>query len=161
MNIKRLLLLGLVLLATICTLSAVSADDVALSTSNVQNGVFTLEGLQFKIPPQFTQVEADQDNSEQGDSEHIDGTTVDKEVSADFRNPNGEKLDIKVGTKTNSKIDSINLPTTQKKTIAGKEGYFWTEMDDGITEYKFEYLNDGKIVKIETNNENIISQVIA
>lgn len=34
-------------------------------------------------------------------------------------------------------------------------------MDDGITEYKFEYLNNGKIVKIETNNENIISQVIA
>lgn len=161
MNIKRLLLLGLVLLATICTLSAVSADDIALSTSNVQNGVFTLEGLQFKIPSQFTQVEADQDNSEQGDSEHIDGTTVDKEVSADFRNTNGEKLDIKVGTKTNSKIDSINLPATQKKTIAGKEGYFWTEMDDGITEYKFEYLNDGKIVKIETNNENLISQVIA
>lgn len=161
MNIKRLLLLGLVLLATICTLSAVSADDIALSTSNVQNGVFTLEGLQFKIPSQFTQVEADQDNSEQGDSEHIDGTTVDKEVSADFRNTNGEKLDIKVGTKTNSKIDSINLPATQKKTIAGKEGYFWTEMDDGITEYKFEYLNNGKIVKIETNNENLISQVIA
>ena len=117
--------------------------------------------MQFKIPSQFTQVEADQDNSEQGDSEHIDGTTVDKEVSADFRNPNGEKLDIKVGTKTNSKIDSINLPATQKKTIACKEGYFWTEMDDGITEYKFEYLNNGKIVKIETNNENLISQVIA
>jgi hypothetical protein len=34
-------------------------------------------------------------------------------------------------------------------------------MDDGRTEYKFEYLQDGKIVKIVTNNEDVITQVLA
>ncbi|MBQ6220683.1 MAG: hypothetical protein IJJ47_13205, partial [Methanosphaera sp.] len=63
MNLKRLLILGLVLLAATCTISAINAEDVALSTSTVQNGVLTLDGLQFKIPQEFTAVESDQDNS--------------------------------------------------------------------------------------------------
>lgn len=161
MNLKRLLILGLVLLATTCTISAINAEDVALSTSTVQNGVLTLDGLQFKIPQEFTAVESDQDNSEPGDAEHIDGTTVDKESSTEFRNQNGEKLDIKVGSKTNSNIETLNLPSTQKKNIAGKDGYFWTEMDDGKTEYNFEYINNGKVVKIETYDENLINQIVS
>ncbi len=64
-----------------------------------------------------------------------------------------DKIDIKVGLKNNGSIDTINLPNAQKKSIAGKDGYFWTESDDGKTEYNFEYLQDGKIVKIETYNE--------
>lgn len=161
MNLKRLLILGLVLLAATCTISAINAEDVALSTSTVQNGVLTLDGLQFKIPQEFTAVESDQDNSEPGDAEHIDGTTVDKESSTEFRNQNGEKLDIKVGSKTNSNIETLNLPSAQKKNIAGKDGYFWTEMDDGKTEYNFEYINNGKVVKIETYNENLINQIVS
>lgn len=161
MNLKRLLILGLVLLATTCTISAINAEDVALSTSTVQNGVLTLDGLQFKIPQEFTAVESDQDNSEPGDAEHIDGTTVDKESSTEFRNQNGEKLDIKVGSKTNSNIETLNLPSAQKKNIAGKDGYFWTEMDDGKTEYNFEYINNGKVVKIETYDENLINQIVS
>lgn len=161
MNLKRLLILGLVLLATTCTISAINAEDVALSTSTVQNGVLTLDGLQFKIPQEFTAVESDQDNSEPGDAEHIDGTTVDKESSTEFRNQNGEKLDIKVGSKTNSNIETLNLPSAQEKNIAGKDGYFWTEMDDGKTEYNFEYINNGKVVKIETYDENLINQIVS
>ena len=161
MNLKRLLILGLVLLAATCTISAINAEDVALSTSTVQNGVLTLDGLQFKIPQEFTAVESDQDNSEPGDAEHIDGTTVDKESSTEFRNQNGEKLDIKVGSKTNSNIETLNLPSAQKKNIAGKDGYFWTEMDDGKTEYNFEYINNGKVVKIETYDENLINQIVS
>ncbi|MBQ6219082.1 MAG: hypothetical protein IJJ47_05065, partial [Methanosphaera sp.] len=144
-----------------CTISAINAEDVALSTSTVQNGVLTLDGLQFKIPQEFTAVESDQDNSEPGDAEHIDGTTVDKESSTEFRNQNGEKLDIKVGSKTNSNIETLNLPSAQKKNIAGKDGYFWTEMDDGKTEYNFEYINNGKVVKIETYDENLINQIVS
>ena len=94
-------------------------------------------------------------------AEHMEGTQVDTEVSRDYINSNGEKLDIKVGSRANSKIDIINIAGAQKKTIAGKEGFFWTEMDDGRTEYKFEYLQDGKIVKIVTNSEDVINQVLA
>lgn len=161
LNLKNILVMALALMAVTCTVAAVSADDVSANTSNVQNGTLTLNSLQFKIPDGFTPVERDQDNTVAGDAEHMDGTQVDTEVSQEYLNANGEKLDIKVGSRTNSKIETINLPNTQKKTIAGKDGYFWTEMDDGRTEYKFEYLQDGKIVKIVTNNENVINQVLA
>ena len=46
----------------------------------------------------YTQVESDQESSTAGDAEHIDGTTVDTEMAADFAN-GAEKLDIKVGLK--------------------------------------------------------------
>jgi len=146
-------------MAVTCTMAAISADDVPITNKTFENGVLTLGSLQFKIPTGYNQVEADQESSTAGDAEHIDGTTVDKELSADFAN-GAEKLDIKVGLKNNGSIDTINLPNAHKKSIAGKDGYFWTEMDDGKTEYNFEYLQDGKIVKIETYNEGVISQVI-
>ena len=160
-NLKNILIMALALMAVTCTVAAVSADDVSAAANNVQNGTLTLSDLQFKIPTGFTAVESDQDNSEAGDAEHMEGTQVDTEVSRDYINTNGEKLDIKVGSRANSKIDTINIPGAQKKTIAGKEGFFWTEMDDGRTEYKFEYLQDGKIVKIVTNNEDVINQVLS
>ena len=158
-SIKKLLILGLALMAVTCTMAAISADDVAVTQKTVENGTLTINGLQFKIPTGFTEVESDQEASTPGDAEHIDGTTVDTEVSADFVN-GGEKLDIKVGAKNNGTVDTINLPNAQKKTIGGKEGFFWTETDDGKTEYKFEFLQDGKIVKIETYNEALINQVL-
>ena len=153
--------MALALIAVTCAVAAVSADDVSAAASNVQGGTLTLDGLQFKIPSGFAAVESDQDHSEPGDAEHMEGTQVDTEVSQDYMSTNGEKLDITVGSRANSKIDTLNLPNAQKKTIAGKDGYFWTEMDDGRTEYKFEYLQDGKIVKIVTNNEGVINQVLA
>ena len=160
-NLKNILIMALALMAVTCTVAAVSADDVSAAANNVQNGTLTLSDLQFKIPTGFTAIESDQDNSEAGDAEHMEGTQVDTEVSRDYINANGEKLDIKVGTRANSKIDTINIPGAQKKTIAGKEGFFWTEMDDGRTEYKFVYLQDGKIVKIVTNNEDVINHVLS
>ncbi len=160
-NLKNILIMALALMAVTCTVAAVSADDVSAAANNVQNGTLTLSDLQFKIPTGFTAVESDQDNSEAGDAEHMEGTQVDTEVSRDYINTNGEKLDIKVGSRANSKIDTINIPGAQKKTIAGKEGFFWTEMDDGRTEYKFVYLQDGKIVKIVTNNEDVINHVLS
>ena len=159
-NLKKLLILGLALMAVTCTMAAISADDVAVTNKTLENGVLTLGGLQFKIPTGFTEVESEQDSSSDGDVEHIDGTKVDNEFSADFVNA-GEKLDIKVGSLNNGLIDTLNLPNAQKKTIAGKDGYFWTETDDGKTEYKFEFLQDGKVVKLETYNEDLINQVLS
>ncbi len=161
LNLKNILIMALALMAVTCTVAAVSADDVSAATNTVQSGTLTLNDIQFKIPNGFTAVESDQDNLEAGDAEHMDGTQVDTEVSQDYISTNGEKLDIQVGSRANSKIDTLNLPNAQKKTIAGKDGFFWTEMDDGKTEYKFEYIQDGKIVKIVTNNEDVINQVLA
>ena len=69
-------------------------------------------------------------------------------------------LNVHVGVKNNQKIDSIN-PGGEKKTISGKDGFLIKEKDDGKDKYKFEYLQDGKIVKISAVSEDIISQVIA
>ena len=71
-----------------------------------------------------------------------------------------DKLNVHVGVKNNQKIDSIN-PGGEKKTISGKDGFLIKEKDDGKDKYKFEYLQDGKIVKISAVSEDIISQVIA
>ena len=158
-SLKQLLILGLALMAVTCTIGAISAQDTAVTQKSYENGVLTLGGIQFKIPTGFNEVESEQDVSTAGDAEHIDGTTVDTEVSADFAQGT-QKLDIKVGLKNNGKIDTLNLPGAQKKTINGKDGYFWTEADDEGTEYNFEYIPDGKVVKIETYNEGLISQVI-
>ena len=84
--------------------------------------------------------------------------------SIKFNIPDGysliDKLNVHVGVKNNQKIDSIN-PGGEKKTISGKDGFFIKEKDDGKDKYKFEYLQDGKIVKISAVSEDIISQVIA
>ena len=135
LNLKNILIMALALMAVTCTVAAVSADDVSAATNTVQSGTLTLNDIQFKIPNGFTAVESDQDNSEAGDAEHMDGTQVDTEVSQDYISTNGEKLDIQVGIRANSKIDALNLPNAQKKTIAGKDdssGLKWMMVKQSI-----------------------------
>ena len=62
-SIKKLLILGLALMAVTCTMAAISADDVAVTQKTVENGTLTINGLQFKIPTGFTEVESDQEAS--------------------------------------------------------------------------------------------------
>lgn len=58
------------------------------------------------------------------------------------------------------KIESINPVGYEQKTIAGKDGFFKKDIDDGVDQFKFEYLEDGKLVKIQAPSEEMISQVI-
>ena len=160
MNMKKMLMFGLVLIAALSTMTALSAtNDTTNSTTN--NGTITIENLNFKLPAGYTEVEHDSDTSTATDSEDIDGTVVDKESSSEFRNDNGEIIKVKVGKRSSGKIDTLNFPGTQEKTINGKQGYFWTEMHNGKTEYKFEYLNDGKVIKIVTNSEDTLNQILS
>ena len=48
----------------------------------------------------------------------------------------------------------------QNKTIAGKNGFLIKELDDGKEKYKFEYLQDGKLVRITAVSVDIINQTI-
>ena len=136
-------------------MAAVSAIALVSAAETV-----TLDGIQFKIPDGFNLTEQDSDASEPGDSEDVEGTPVDTENSKEYINAAGEKLELKVGSKNNQKIDKLT-PVGEKKNIAGKDGYFYTETDDGRTEYKFEYLQDGKVVKINAPSEDIIKSVIS
>ena len=149
MDMKKILVLALFLVVVVSTVAAISASED-----------LTLEGIKFNIPDGYSLIEQETDATEGADTEHMDGTAVDSEVSSEYKNSAGDKLNVHVGVKNNQKIDSIN-PGGEKKTISGKDGFFIKEKDDGKDKYKFEYLQDGKIVKISAVSEDIISQVIA
>ena len=149
MDMKKVLVLGLFLVVAVSAVAAISATEE-----------LTLDGIQFKIPDGYNVVEKSMDTSDSNDKEDIDGTPVDTEVNAEYKNAAGDKLEFKVGTKNNGKIDSINPANAQKKQIAGKDGFLIKEVDDGKDKYNFEYLQDGKLVKITAVSEDIISQVI-
>lgn len=149
MDMKKILVLALFLVVVVSTVAAISASED-----------LTLEGIKFNIPDGYSLIEQETDATEGADTEHTDGTAVDREVTSEYKNSAGDKLNVHVGVKNNQKIDSIN-PGGEKKTISGKDGFLIKEKDDGKDKYKFEYLQDGKIVKISAVSEDIISQVIA
>ncbi len=146
---KKVLVLGLFIVVVLSAVTVISASEE-----------LTLEGIKFNIPDGYSLIEQETDATEGADTEHMDGTAVDSEVTSEYKNSAGDKLNVHVGVKNNQKIDSIN-PGGEKKTISGKDGFIIKEKDDGKDKYKFEYLQDGKIVKISAVSEDIISQVIA
>lgn len=150
LDMKKVLVIGLLLVVAVSAIAAISAAEE-----------ITLEGIHFKIPDGYTATERQMDASEAGDVEDIDGTAVDTETTSEYRNAAGDELEIQIGVRNNQKIDSINPLNAQKKNIAGKDGFLIKEMDDGKDKFKFEYLQDGKLVKITGVSEDIISQVIA
>ena len=145
---KKILVLALFLVVVVSTVAAISASED-----------LTLEGIKFNIPDGYSLIEQETDATEGADTEHMDGTAVDSEVTSEYKNSAGDELKFHVGVKNNKKIDSIN-PGGEKKTISGKDGFIIKEKDDGKDKYKFEYLQDGKIVKISAVSEDIISQAI-
>lgn len=154
MNIKDILILGCILVAVAGILGTVSAgQDVNINE------------VHFNVLDGFNQIESDVDTThtdEDGlDVEDIDGTRVDSKVTKEYVNGNGDKLELTVGILNNGKkIDSLNAYGYSKKSIAGKDGFFKTEMDDGRQQYKFQYIQDGKLVKIESPTEDGINKVM-
>ena len=155
MKIKDILILGLILLF---------AGGIITTASAAQDT--NINGINLKVLDGFNPHESDVDTThrdEDGlDVEDIDGTRVDNKVTKEYINSNGDKLELTVGVLNNGKqIQAINAYGYTKKSINGKDGYFKTEMDDGRQQYKFQYLQDGKLVKIEAPNEDSISKVMA
>ena len=155
MDIKKLFVVGLFLVAVV-SMAAISAE-----TANEALNI-TLDDIQFKIPEGYEVVEQEVDaENDINETEDIDGTAIDNETSTEYKNAAGDELEIKIGARDNQKIDSINPAGAEKKNIAGKDGFLIKDTDDGKDQFKFEYLQDGKIVKITAVSEDIISQVIA
>ena len=114
---KKILVLALFLVVVVSTVAAISASED-----------LTLEGIKFNIPDGYSLIEQETDATEGADTEHMDGTAVDKEVTSEYKNSAGDKLNVHVGVKNNQKIDSIN-PGGEKKTISGKDGFIIKEKD--------------------------------
>ena len=155
MNMKNILILGLIL---------VLAGGFVTATSATQT--VNIHDVNLKVLDGFNPYESDVDTThmdEDGlDTEDIDGTIVDNKITKEYINSNGDKLELTVGVLNNGKkIDKLNAYGYTKKSIAGKDGFFKTEMDDGRQQYKFQYIQDGKLVKIEAPSEDSISKVMA
>ena len=170
MNYKKIGIILLVLMTLTCTFGAISAEDSVSfssksSSSSVQivNNNLTMNGINFNIPDGYEEVEQESDSNSDDDDyddekkEDIDGTQVDNTVKSEFKNSNKEEIKIVIGEKSNNqKIESINPPNAEQKTINDKEGYLINDNGKAV----FEYIQDGKIVKIEAVNEDVISQII-
>ena len=167
MNMKKLITIGLILIALSCSVAAISATESSTSSqTTLVNNDLTINGIHFKIPDDYDEVEKDNDgindtdnfmNDDINKTEDIDGTVVDLATTEEFKNGAGAQLKIEVGIKANdAKIESINPTEFTPKEIKGKTGFI--KNDDG--KVKFEYLQDGKLVKIEASSEDIINQVI-
>ena len=150
---KKVLILGLLLVVAVSAISAISAVSAS-------EGV-TVDGIHFKIVDGYKAVEKDIDSSKPTDTEDIDGTAVDSKVTSEYKDSSGNEIEIEVGSRNNKKIDSINSGKGEKKSIAGKDGFLIKDTDDGKTKYKFEFLQDGKIIKITAPSEDIINQVLS
>ena len=167
MNFKKIISICLILVAIASTVSAISAAGIEF-----ENGVLTINDLQFKIPEGYSLVENENDTDVDDGGEDIDGTHVDEENTCDFRNGAGDELKITVGIlKDDKKIDSINPVGFEKKNIAGKDGFLKIDADtdndddddndDNNDKYEFEYLEDGKLVKIQASSEDLINQILS
>lgn len=148
-DMKKVLVLMLFFVVVVSTVAAISASEE-----------LSLNGINFKIPDGYTAMEKGTDASTANDVEDIDGTAVDSKATSEYKNAAGDELEFQVGVKNNQKIDSIKPAGGEKKNIAGKDGFLIKEMDDGKNKFKFEYLQDGKIVKITAVSEDIISKAI-
>ncbi|MBR0471531.1 MAG: hypothetical protein IJI98_02405 [Methanosphaera sp.] len=154
MNLKNILMIGLILIAAGSLITAVNAAE------NVN-----INGENLNVLDGFKAYESDVDTThmdEDGlDVEDIDGTRVDNKITREYINSNGDKLELTVGVLNNGKpVQTLNAYGYTKKVINGKDGYYKTEMDDGRQQYKFQYIKDGKLVKIEAPNEDSISKVM-
>ena len=173
MDIKKILIVALILIAFCASFTAISAESKSVSGSKLLvDNKLTLNGINFIIPDGYEETDSDSDNADMDntdtdsnmemDTEDIDGTAVDNAESSEFKNSAGDKIEVKVGIKANNeKIQSINPANAEQKTIAGKEGYLIKQTKDGKEVLNFEYLQDGKIVKITASNEDIINSLIA
>lgn len=163
MKLNKILVLSLFFIALIGGLATIAAVDyVSTSTgTSMSQTTLTIDDIQFNIPQGYVSVENDTDTSAADDLEDVDGTKVDTQLTSEYRSGAGDEIKITVGSLANNqKIESISNTAGTNTTIANKEGFLFKDVDDGKETCIFEYLQDGKIVKIEAFNEDIIAQVI-
>jgi len=165
---RKILIIGVVLLAICVSLSAVSADDSwsfnwsSSDSSNsdggemsFENGKLKLQGLEFNIPDGYKENESARVLAQPADD--IDGA----KYSA-CRFVNGDKeIVINVFFSDSNNFDSLEPAndTQVEKTMAGFKGIFMEDQyGDGTP--TFEYLKDGKIAKVNAPDVSTIESVI-
>lgn len=167
---RKILMIGVILLAICVSLSAVSADDSwsfnwSSSDSsnsdggemNFENGKLTLQGIEFNIPDGYKENESVRVLAEP--AQNMNGA----KYSACSFVKDGKEIVINVffpdeGTNFDS-LEPQN-DTQVEKTISGFKGiYMEDQYGDGTP--TFEFLKDGKIAKVNAPDDKTLQSVIA
>lgn len=165
---KKILMIGVALLAICITIGAVSAEgwsfDFSSSDSTnsdggqvkFDNGKLNLQGIDFTIPDGYKENESAQKLAQ--DAEKVAKGA--KMSMCSFLNGDKEIV-TKVYFSNDNKFDKIN-PTddnNEEKTIAGHEGVYYPNMFGDNTP-TFQFLKDGKIVEVNAPDDATLESVI-
>lgn len=163
---KKILMIGVVLLAICISISAVSADDgwsFNFSSSentdggsiNFDNGVLKIQDLEFNIPEGYEENTSAQKLAESATD------IEDAKYSACQFIKDGKEIVISVFFTDDGDLE--NLTATEdgavEKTIAGINGIY-SENSYGDNTPTFKYIKDGKIVVINAPDDDTIASVI-
>lgn len=165
---KRIFVLGIILLSICISLAAVSAaDDDGFSFNffssestnsdggdvSIENDQLSIQGFDFTIPEGFVENESAQRVAEDGK----DGFEGFKISNVEF-NKGEEFIVIKVvfGDVDIDEESYTPADDTVPKEVAGVNGWF-TEYNDSVS---FDYIADGKIVEIFAPNEEMLADLI-
>ena len=167
--IKKILIIGVILLAICVSLGAVSADDgfsFSWSSSDssssdggdisFDNGKLKLQGIELTIPEGYEQNKSAEKLAEPA-------TDIDDAKYSLCSFINGDKEIItKVFFLDNDKFTSLDPNddgSSVKATMAGIDGIFFEDKYGDQTP-TFEYLKDGKIVEVNAPDNETIESVI-
>lgn len=165
---KRKIMLALIALVTVClAVSVVSAwefsfggesssstkvgSDGDVANIEYNNGILKISNKEFKIPSGYTQ---DTNLTKTGDNANLTG--VDAKMSrATFTN--GDKpIIVKYIYADNDLTYNPTTDGAQNKTIGGHAGVLEKNSDGTVF---FSYIDDGKLIQIETPDEDTLNQI--
>lgn len=164
---KKILMIGVALLAICISVGAVSAWEWNFSSSSssssdggdisFENGVLKLQGVEFKIPEGYKQNESGQKLAE--DAPNIQGA---KASLTEFIK-DGKSIITKVFFFPDNSGEITNLTTSEagfeNKTIGGINGIINPNLYGDNTP-TFRYIVDGKLVEVNAPDEATIESVI-
>ena len=151
MNIKRILLIGLILVAVAASLSIVSAD------SSVKVG-----GIDFNIPDGFDENKSVAIDGANGSYNTLDSGKIPCNMSFKGFDKGKDTIGIMVfefdspdGAKKAQDYDKDHLGGTAK-TVNGHEGVYFEQNGS----YAFHYCKDKTYVSVETKDKSLIEKVV-
>lgn len=165
---KKILMIGVILLTIGITLSAASAaewnfDFSSTESSNTDggamsfdNGKLTLQDIEFNIPDGYKENESARKLAEPADD------PKDAKFSVCIFKNGDKELMTKVYFSDDVNFDSLTPNddgSSVEKTMAGTKGiYFEDKYNDGTP--TFEFLKDGKIIEINAPDDDTIESVM-
>ena len=167
---KKILIIGAILLAICISISAVSADDSwsfnfsSSESSNSEGGAFSLntvnnllqiQGLNYTIPEEYKENESFRAVGEDANLSSLPENS--KITCAEFINGN-DSIIIKTFFHDQPFDEDGYTPAKNavKKEIADQEGWL-EEYEDGVT---FDFVEDGKIVEIFAPDEKVLETIL-